>query len=88
MIAAPGVDELCIDAHAAFPALDAPFENIADIQLAADLLRIERLAFVSESRVAGDHYGASYPRQIGREALCDPVNEMLLLKIAADIGER
>jgi hypothetical protein len=35
-----------------------------------------------------DDDGAPYPRKIGRQALCDPVDEMLLLRIAADIGER
>ena len=31
---------------------------------------------------------ASYPREVGRQALRDPVDEMLLLRVAADIGER
>ena len=87
MIARLGVDELDIDAHAISAALDAALENIADVQLAADLLRVRGLAFVCESRVAGDDEGAADPRQIAREALRDPVDEMLLLQIAADIGE-
>src|SRR5271165_427166 len=82
-----GVDELHIDAYAVSAALNAPFEDIADVQLAPDRLRVERLAFVRERRIAGDHDGASYPREIGRETLRDSIDEMLLLQIASDIGE-
>ena len=57
----PGVDELDIDAHAVSAALDAAFEDIADVQFAPDLLHVERLALVGERRVAGDDEGASYP---------------------------
>ncbi len=38
MIAAFGVDELNVDAHAIPAALDAALQHIADIQLAPDLL--------------------------------------------------
>ena len=31
---------------------------------------------------------APYARKVGREALRDPVDEMLLFRVAADIGER
>ena len=55
MIARLGVDELDVDADAVSAALDAALKNISDVQLAADLLRVERFAFVSESRVARDH---------------------------------
>ena len=88
MIARFGVDELHVDAHAVSAALDAALEDIADVQLAPDLSSRRRLAFVGERRVAPDHDGASYPREVGREALRDPVDEMLLLRVASDIGER
>ena len=52
MIAGFGVDELDVDAHAVSAALDAALEHIADVQLAPDLLQIERLALVGESGVA------------------------------------
>ena len=60
MIARFGVDELDIDAHAVSAALNAALEDIADVQLAPDRLHVERLAFVGERRIAGDHDGASY----------------------------
>ena len=88
MIAGFGVDQLHVDAHAVSAALNAALEHIADVQLAPDLLHIERLAFVGERRIARDHDGAPYAREVGRQALGDPVDEMLLLRVAADIGER
>ena len=88
MTAGLGVDELHVDAHAISAALNAALEDIANIQVAADGLHVERLALVSESRVAGDHDGAPDTREIGRETLRDPVDEVLLFRVAADIGER
>ena len=87
MIARLGVDELHVDAHAVSAALNAAFEDIADVQLAPDRLHVERLAFVCEGRIAGDHERAPYPREVGREALGDPVDEILLLRVSSDIGE-
>src|SRR5208283_646105 len=88
MTARFGVKELHVEAHAGSAALNAALEDIADVQLAPDRLRVERLAFVSERRIAGDHVSAPNARKIGREALRDPVDEMLLLRVASDIAER
>ncbi len=88
MTAGLGVDELHVDAHAVSAALNAALEDIADVQLAPDLLQIDGLALVSEGGVAPDHERAANARKIGRQALRDPVDEMLLLRVAADIGER
>ena len=57
-----GVDKLDVDAHAVSAALDAAIEDIADVQLAPDRLHVERLSFIGEGRIAGDHDGASYAR--------------------------
>ena len=43
MIAGFGVDELDVDAHAVSAALNAALEDVADVQLAADLLQIDGL---------------------------------------------
>ncbi len=83
-----GVDELHIDAHAVSAALNAALEDIANVQLAPDLFQIDGLALVSEGSVAPDNERASNARKIGRQALRDPVDEMLLLRVAADVGER
>jgi hypothetical protein len=41
--------------------LNAALENVADIQLPADLLQIDVLALVGEGGVAPDHNGVPYP---------------------------
>ena len=83
-----GVDELHIHAHAVAGALHAALEDVTDVQLAPDRLHVERLALVGERRIAGDHDRASYRGEIGRQALGHSVDEMLLLRLASDIGER
>ena len=87
MIAALGVDELDVDPHAVAAALDAALEHIADVQFAPDRLRVDGLAFVGERRIAGDHVSPANAREVGRQALRDAVDEMLLFRLAADIGE-
>ena len=59
MIAVLGVDQLHVDAHAVAAALNAAFQHVADVQLAPDLLQVDRLALVGERRVAGDDEGAA-----------------------------
>ena len=59
MGAARGVDELDVDAHSAACALNAALENIADVQLAANLFLIAASALVVEGSVARDHEGAA-----------------------------
>ena len=88
MIARFGIDQLDIDAYSVSAALNAAFEDIANVQLAPDLLQIDGLALVGERRITRDYDRAPYAREVGREALGDPVDEMLLLPVAADIGER
>ena len=67
--------------------LDAAFENVADVELPPDLLGVDRLALVGEGGVARDDERVGDPRQVGRQALGDAVDEMLLLRAAAEIGE-
>jgi hypothetical protein len=88
MAACFGVDELHIDPHAVSAALNAALEDIADVQVAPDRPHVERLPFVGERRVGGDYDRATYPRQVSREALRNPVDEMLLVRVASDIGKR
>ena len=52
MIAGFRVDELDIDAHAIAAALNAAFEDITHVQLAADLLQIDGLSLISEGGIA------------------------------------
>ena len=87
MIPRFGVDELHIDVHAIAAALNAALDDIADVQFTSDRLHIERLAFVGKRCISGDYDAASYAREIGRQALGDPVDEMLLHGIATEIGD-
>src|SRR5690349_14283605 len=61
MTASFGVDELHIDAHAVSAALNAAFEDIADVQLAPDRLHVKPPALVGKRRIAGDYHGPTYP---------------------------
>ena len=63
--------------------------DAVECAIAIQSLMVERNAGApeGESGVAPDHERASHPREIGREVLRDPVDEMLLLLAAAEIGE-
>ena len=52
VVAGDGVDELDIDAHPAAAALNASLKNVAHVEIAADLLGVDRLTFVREGGVA------------------------------------
>ena len=82
------VDELHVDAHSAAAALNAAFEDVANVQFASNLLKIDVLALVGKRRVAPDDKGARNAREVGGQALGDAVDEIVLLRIVADIGER
>jgi len=82
-----GLNQLDIDAHAVSRPLDAALQHIANVQFAADLLQINVLALKGEGCIASDHESATDARQIRRQAFRDPVDEILLFRVAADIGE-
>jgi hypothetical protein len=69
-------------------ALDAAFEYIAHAQLAADLLRIDRPAPVSERSISAHHEHARDARQIGRQIFGDTVSRILLRPVIAQVGKR
>ena len=80
-------DQLHVDAHPVSGALHAALEHVAHIELAPDLFEIGRVALVSEGRVPADDKSAGNARDVGGQALRDPVDEIVLLRIAADVGE-
>jgi hypothetical protein len=83
-----GFKELDIDAHPVAAALHAAFEHVAHVEFAADLPDIGGLAFVGERCAASDDNGASDPRQVCGQTIHHAVDKILLLRIAADVGER
>ena len=82
-----GVDKLDGYAHAFVGPLHAPFEHVANVELAADCPRVDQLPLVGEGSVARDYEGAPDARQISRQAFCDAVNEVSLFGVIAQIGE-
>ena len=83
-----GIDQLSVDAHFAARPPDASLEHIADAQLAADLLGVDPFIPVSEGRITRDHKAVCDARQIRCYILCDPIGEILLVGVTAEIGER
>ena len=81
------IDELCVYANLLARSAHAPFQQVAYAEFAADLPRVDGFSLVGERRVAGDHEHVRNPRQIGGQILGDPVREILLLRIVAEIGE-
>jgi hypothetical protein len=59
-----GIDQLSVDAELIARPPDAPFEDIAHAELAADLLRVDGLVPVGERGIARDHEHILEPRQI------------------------
>ena len=88
MGSALGLDQLPGDAHPVGRLADAPFQQIADAELAADLPDIDGAALVGKGGVAGDHKQRPETRQGRRDFLDDAVGEILLLRIGAEILER
>jgi hypothetical protein len=86
--AALGVKELDIHSHSITAALNASLQRVANAQLAADSPHVDRLALECEGCAASDHEGASDPRKVCSQAVGHPIDEIVLLGIAADVGER
>ena len=83
-----GVDQLGVDADLVARPADAAFQHIAHTKLAADLLGVDPLVLLSERGIARDYDHVRDARQIGRQILGNPVGEILLLSIVAEISER
>ena len=80
-----GVDQLGTDADLIARSPDAPFEHITHAQLAANLLRVDGLVPIGEGGIARDYETVRDPREIGREVFGDPVREILLLPVVAEV---
>ncbi len=87
MAAGGDVVELRRDAHAVAALAHAALDHIADAELLGDLLHMHRLALVDERRVARDHEEPAQLGQCGDDVFADAVGKILLLRIAAHVGE-
>ena len=70
------VNELGCDANLIGVLADAAFQRIVDIEIAADLADVDRLAFVDEGRVARDHREIGKARQHGDDVFADAVTQI------------
>jgi hypothetical protein len=82
-----GVNQLGVDADPVARPPDASFHHITHTQLAADLLCVDRVVPVGERGIARDHEHIRKSREIGCQILGDPVGEILLLRVVAEIGK-
>ena len=87
MAAALGVDELNVHPHVSAAALDASFQHVAHVQFTAERPHVDRNALEGESGAARDDESVANPRQVCRQALRYAIDEILLFRIAPDVGE-
>ena len=88
MAAGCRIDELRADAQPLAGAAHAAFEHVADAELARDLFHVDRTVLVDERRVAGDDEQPADAGEPGDQVLGNAVGKILLIGIAAHIGER
>ena len=82
------VDELRADAQPVAAAAHAAFEHVADAKLARDLAHIDSAVLVDEGGVAGDDEQPSDAGKPGDQILGNAVGKIVLIRVAAHIGER
>jgi len=82
------VDELGRDAYAVAATAHAALEHIAHAQLAADAANIVCAPLVGKRRIACDHHQPLKFRQCREQVLGDPVGEILLVGVIAEVVER
>ena len=88
MVAGGSVDQLGSDPDAIARLSDAAFEDVADAKTLGYILHVERLALERESGVPSDDRQCRNVRQVGDDVFTDSVAEILLLRLAAHVGER
>ena len=87
MRAALRVNQLRSDGDATGRLAHRAFEHVADSELAPDLLNVDGLAPVAETRIAGDDEEPADAAERGDDLLDHAVGEIFLLRVAAHIGE-
>ena len=87
VLAGLGVDQLAGDADAPARRPDAALQHVAHAEFAGDLPHVHGFALVDEGRVAGDDEQPAQARERRDDVLGDAVGEVILLGIAAHVGE-
>ena len=88
MVARFGADQLYTDAKPATGPLNRAFQDIANVQFAADLSEIDRLALVGKRCVSANDERTADARQVRGQALRHAVGEIVLFGVAAYVCER
>jgi hypothetical protein len=88
MCAGECIDQLRGDAHLFTRLAHRALEHIAHAKLVPDRLHVHSLTFVDEGRIASDHEQPANAAQRGDDFLDHAVDEILLLRIAAEILKR
>ena len=88
MVVGLGVDELGDDAHPISVAPHAPFEQRRDIQAGSDLAQALLPLLERHHRSARDHGEGADLRQLRDDVLGDPVGEVLVRRVRAQVRER
>src|SRR5579872_486332 len=87
MRAIGGVDQLCRDANAISGTAHAAFQNRADTECFGNTANVLLFATEGEGGGAGDHFQAGNLRQQVDDLFRESVAEVVLLLVAAHIGE-
>ena len=87
MRAGLGVDELGVHPHLIAAVLFAALQDVAHAEVFADLLHVHGLALVGEGGAARDHERAADPREARGQPLGEDIGEVILRRIAAQIGK-
>ena len=82
------LDHLGGDTHPASILADAALHQITHAQFATDPLHVDGRSLVGEPRMAGDDEQPFDAGQSGNDVLDHAVGKILLLHVAAQIGER
>src|SRR6266581_116569 len=82
-----GIDQLGGDTNAVPAATHAPFKHIAHAEVTRDLSNVNRTPFVSETGVASDYEQVPGTGQGRGDLFHHAVGEVVLLRVAADVGE-
>src|SRR5260370_20366110 len=81
------LDELGSNADPIGGLAEAAFEHITHAEISADLLHIDRLAFIGKRRVPGDDEQRGIMRKSGDDVFGYTIGDELLLGVATHIGE-
>ena len=88
MLAICRIDQLDGDAHGIARLADTALDDVTRTEFAPHVANIGAQALVRKGRVTRDDLDPGYPRNIGDQILGHAVGEILLLGIAAHVGER